>query len=178
MCFNSSCRKSEDLSAYYLPDGTINEDDSYGSVVIPDGIPEHIDNSDTNSENGILGFLYETGDETFILFTSPEAEEYCDPFNDEVNVNPFSDSEYETEQNPLEASPLENLHQTDLYQNPFSHNEIDNSYGLMDVLPCYPNPDEKTTEFEDYYFDCEPLDEDLEDDSLNDRDLSHSELSD
>ena len=97
MCFPTASKKGEDeLEAVYLPDGSIN--DSGHSITIPENILEHTDNPflniDINSEDAVLGFIYESGNEVTIVYTSEEAEEYCDPFaDDNTEANPFSDSE-------------------------------------------------------------------------------------
>ena len=101
MCFptGSTCKSPEEkLEPHFLPDGTLNADISFSSVVIPEGIPEHIDNPflecDLNSETAILGFIYESGYETIIVYTSEEAEQFCDPFQDDISEeDPFADTE-------------------------------------------------------------------------------------
>ena len=102
----------ETFSPPFLTDGSVNAENSYVSVVIPDDLLKHNDNpfieTDINSENAILGFIYESGYETIVVYTSEEAEKYCDPFDDE----PFSNIE-----NLLE-SEVENLLESEI-ENPF-----------------------------------------------------------
>ena len=58
MCLPATHKTEETLSPLFLPDGSINADDSYISVVIPKDIIRHIDNPflncDLNSEHAIL----------------------------------------------------------------------------------------------------------------------------
>ena len=112
MCLPTKKQAEEELSPIFLADGSINVNES--TVVIPEDINHHVDNAflnvDINDENAILGFLYESGDGITIVYTSEEAENYCDPFQDNISnsdsePNPFTDSESDSE---LETSNLVN----------------------------------------------------------------------
>ena len=99
MCLHTPGNNTDDeLKPFFQPDGSINESDD--SVIIPEGVHHHVDNvllnTDIYSEDGILGFVYESGNEEIIVYTSDEAEELCNNFEDEdedSEPNPFSDSE-------------------------------------------------------------------------------------
>ena len=85
MCFPKT---KSDLTAYYNEeDGTVNQESSNQSVFIPESVHEHQDsvylNFEVNSEDGILAFIYEAGNEVFIVYTSYEAMELCnEPFSE------------------------------------------------------------------------------------------------
>ena len=83
MCLTAIKQPDEELSPFFLPDGSINVNENENNIVIPEDINHHIDNvflnTDINDENGILGFIYESGNEVTIFYTSEEAENYCDP---------------------------------------------------------------------------------------------------
>ena len=86
MCFAHS--RSPSLSPKYdEEDGSVVEENNHQGLYISDAIHRHIDtvylNFDANSEEGILAFIYETGDETLIVYTSDEAMEICnEPFTE------------------------------------------------------------------------------------------------
>ena len=74
MCFLKKPEHKTVLQAKYdEQNGTVNETNT--SSDIPVDIPEHVDNPflDTDIEEGILGFIYETKDETVTVWTSEEA---------------------------------------------------------------------------------------------------------
>ena len=63
MCFPTKHEQKKDVQAKYdEQDGSVNE--SYPNSDISSDIPEHVDNPfiDTDIEEGILGFVYETKD--------------------------------------------------------------------------------------------------------------------
>ena len=96
MCFGVLNKSEDDIDPVYLADGSLNVDDD--SLFIPEDIPHHIDNvflnTDINHEDEILGFIYEAGNDVAIVYTSPEAEAYCDPFQDDISESdPFADSD-------------------------------------------------------------------------------------
>ena len=86
MCFANLSKP--DLKAYYdEEDGLVNTENSTGDLVLPEDIHEHVDsvylNFEVNCEHGILAFIYEAGNEVFIVWTSNEAIELCnEPFNE------------------------------------------------------------------------------------------------
>ena len=134
MCVCSKCipctDSDGDLKAVYLPDGTIDNGDSDSGVVIPEGIHHHIDtyfaNADINSEDSLLGFVYEAGNEYFTVYTSEEAEELCEvnPFESDSEVNPF---ESDSEVNPFESDSddIDSISQVDpVCHSPFSEGQF------------------------------------------------------
>ena len=88
MCF-PKCKDCEHkLNAYYdEEDGSVNQDNSNAEMFINESIHEHVDsvyvNFDVESPDCILAFIYEAGNEVFIVWTSVEAMELCnEPFVD------------------------------------------------------------------------------------------------
>ena len=112
MCFHAACSRLEDeLTPFYLPDGSISESDD-NSVVIPEGVLNHVDNAflndGINSEDGVLGFVYEAGNEQIIVYTSPEAEYFCNNLEEESSEpDPFINSDIS------DLSEVEGTHEID-----------------------------------------------------------------
>ena len=85
MCFPKS---KPDFTPYYdEEDGSIHEENTNEIVFIPESIHEHVDNLylnfEVSSNESILAFIYESGNETFIVWTSEEAMEFCyEPFSE------------------------------------------------------------------------------------------------
>ena len=86
MCF-SMCKP--DLLPYYdEEEGRVNDENvNQSTTFIPETIHEHIDsvylNFDIESDESILAFVYECGNEYFIIWTSEEAMEMCnEPFSE------------------------------------------------------------------------------------------------
>ena len=85
MCFAHS---KSDLTPYYdEEDGSVHEENSNQMIVIPETVHQHVDNPllnfEVQSEDSILGFVYEQGNEIFIVWTSDEAIAlYNEPFNE------------------------------------------------------------------------------------------------
>ena len=85
MCFPKT---KPDLTACYdEEDGSINQESNNESLYICETIHQHVDsvylNFEVNSEDDILAFIYEGGNEVFIIYTSNEAMEMCnEPFTD------------------------------------------------------------------------------------------------
>ena len=74
MCIAKRPDHRTNLQAKYdEQDGSVNE--NVQSNHIPNDIPEHVDNPfiNTDIEEGILGFVYETKDESVTVWTSEEA---------------------------------------------------------------------------------------------------------
>ena len=80
MCFPKStpCEES-DLTPLYDDEGALNTQENTSDSFIPEGIHEHVDSVYTNFdiEDGILVFVYEAGNEIFIVYTSEEAQDLC-----------------------------------------------------------------------------------------------------
>ena len=84
MCFSKS--KPDCERQYNDEDGSVQEEQVNTSVYIPESIHEHVDNVflnfDVESEYGILAFIYEAGNEIFIVWTSNAAIKLCyEPFS-------------------------------------------------------------------------------------------------
>ena len=63
----------------------MNKENHNTEILIPENIHEHVDSVYLNFdvESGILGFVYEAGNEWFIVWTSVEAMDMCnEPFID------------------------------------------------------------------------------------------------
>ena len=94
MCFPKSQPEGEELSPLFLEDGSLNVDESYIQAVIPESVHQHIDSVYLNFDvdEGILAFVYESGYEIIIVYTSPEAEEFCEGLKiceEDEKENPF-----------------------------------------------------------------------------------------
>ena len=78
MCFAKRSEYRKDLSPMHNKDGTVNDDINTSKLLIPEDLPEHIDNPTLNKdlETGILALIYETRDEVTIVWTSDEAYDY------------------------------------------------------------------------------------------------------
>ena len=80
MCFAKK-RFSGPVHPHFLEDGSIDVDDSYKPCVIPNDILHHIDSVhllkyfDIEHKDAIYGFVYESGYEIIIVYTSDEAEQ-------------------------------------------------------------------------------------------------------
>ena len=96
MCFPNKETSQDELEPLYQEDGSVNVDESYVTSVIPETIHHNIDSVyllkyfDLSHEHAIFGFVYESGYELIIVYTSDEAQEYCeieeeleDPFRDD-----------------------------------------------------------------------------------------------
>ena len=100
MCLRPLNKPEEDIFSFYLPDGSLNI--SEDSIVIPEDVLHHVDNVflnvDVNDENEVLGFIYESGNEVTIVYTSEKAEDNCDPFQEENSEpDPFCDSDIDSD---------------------------------------------------------------------------------
>ena len=85
MCF-PKCRP-ECTPLFDKEDGSVNQENSNDGVFIPKTIHHHIDslllNFDIDSDTCILAFIYEAGNEVFIIWTSAEAVDKCyKPFSE------------------------------------------------------------------------------------------------
>ena len=78
MCFPTKEQPEAELAPLFLEDGSVNTEEN--NTFIPEGLNEHIDSVylNFNVEDGILAFVYECGNEMIIVYTSAEAEEYCE----------------------------------------------------------------------------------------------------
>ena len=83
MCFAKRSEYWTDLSPMYDNDGTVNDEISTTSLVIPEDIIEHIDDPFLNKdvEKGILALIYETRYHILIVWTSDEAYNYIKHFS-------------------------------------------------------------------------------------------------
>ena len=143
MCFPRTAFDSadEDLAPAYFSDGSLNTDNCC-SVVVPEGVHRHIDNPfiEHEIEEGILGHMYTTGYETFVMYLSDGPEESIDPFEDDIDEEDlFIDTENESEmivEEFIEQFPID----------------------LLETKGS-----EEDQYFEDYYFDLdtEQLDEEV-----------------
>ena len=92
MCF---AKNKPDLAPLYdEEDGTVNQDNSSNTTFIPENIHEHVDNVfmnfEVHSEDGILAFIYEAGNEVFIVWTSEEAVKLAyEPFSPLAEYSKF-----------------------------------------------------------------------------------------
>ena len=92
MCFPKS--KPEFTAYYDEEDGSVNEENSNDVLVIPDDVHHHVDsvflNFQVESQDGILAFIYEAGNEVFIVWTSDEAIELVyEPFSEFSECSEF-----------------------------------------------------------------------------------------
>ena len=73
MCFSSEKAKDHNVYSVHNSHGEITEQSNTYDV------PEHVDNPYMNRhvQYGILGFRYETKNETFIVYSSVEAKTFC-----------------------------------------------------------------------------------------------------
>ena len=146
------------LQDLYEDDSTVNDDTSLNSSVIPEGVVHHIDsvNSDClDIETDLLGFVYENGSDFLIVYTSPEAQEYCESEEQGVEENPF-------EQSSIEDSDLEDPFENNYYDY-YEENQFENSY--------LEYPIEQKSEagpIEEYYWEPEPIEEYYSDEEFSD----------
>ena len=78
MCLPNSAPTEDELVPLYDEDGSLHTDESFNpTIIIPEGMHEHVDSVYLNFDldDGILGFVYESGYEVIVIYTSPEAEE-------------------------------------------------------------------------------------------------------
>ena len=154
MCFpNKQHIEETKIKPFYQNDGTLNTDTSLTPVVIPEGLNEHIDSVFENFdlEDGILDFVYENGVEVTIVYTSPQAQEYCVFEEESVDENPFEENQSEEisfsqEDNQFEENYCENIN---LEKDLFGENYSD--YNCYWDYNC--NFEEDPLQEEDYFDD-------------------------
>ena len=135
MCIpKKQTQEDTELKPLYQQDGTLNVDNT--GPIIPEGVLEHVDSisENFNVEDGILGFMYESGNEILIVYSSLEAEEYCEQEDED---NPFV-SDSEEEENLFSG----NLDHDDVLNSGFGH-VTDPEYEVADI--------NQVTHFEDHF---------------------------
>ena len=169
----------KEVQPEFRDDGSINTDDSYNPTIIPDSILHHIDSVylshlfDIEHDNAIYSFVYESGYEILVVYTSDEAEELCENLNTEDD--PFADSSSYSE-NPFNE---DTFHEGTEQLAEFNPVQVNNDQLELDY-PCEKptlNLDEALNEdpFDEeafyYYSYC---DESFSEDSISEESLSDS----
>ena len=115
MCIPKFSASDENsLSPLYNEEGELIYDNSYTQVEIPQAVHNHVDsvylNFDIELEDSILGFVYESGYEIKVVYTSDEAQDLCEIYEEQIiGDDPFEKEPFDSE--PFDSNSIE--------QNPF-----------------------------------------------------------
>ena len=88
MCFAHSVKQSPDVTAFFdEEDGTVIDESIIQNSELIEGFNQHVDsfvlNFSIESDESILAFIYQTGNDTIIVYTSDEAMELVnEPFTE------------------------------------------------------------------------------------------------
>ena len=102
MCFATTCHsKKKKILPHYLDDGSVNVDNSYSPVTIPEDVLNHSDHPFIHMDiaNGLLGFVYESGYKIVFVYLT---EEEPSPFEQDIESSDEDDNPFAYSQSDID----------------------------------------------------------------------------